>query len=362
VLAAAKTYMPSGRKDEYYLFASGGHGGQVLVIGLPSMRILKVIGVFTPEPWQGYGYGDQTNELFEASRRYGRKMTWGDMHHPNLSETDGNYDGQFLFVNDKANPRVAVISLKDFATVQLVTSELLASDHGAAFCSPNTEYVAETSQYPAPFGGGYVPLEQFNEKYRGGAILWKFDRQAGRIVPEQSFALELPPYCQDLADFGKKTSDGWLFINSFNTERSYGGNLEGKPSMESGASQNDMDYLHVINWRKAEALAKAGKTELIAGMRVIRLQTLIDEGVLFFVGEPKSPHGCDVTPDGNDVVVGGKLDTHCTVYSVENMKALIDSKTFDGKDAYGVPILPYGKAIRGQCQIGLGPLHTVFDD
>ena len=32
------------------------------------------------------------------------------------------------------------------------------------------------------------------------------------------------------------------------------------PPLESGASQNDMDYLHVINWKKAEELFKAGKT------------------------------------------------------------------------------------------------------
>ena len=56
VVAAVKTYTPSGKLDEYYLFASGGHGGNVIVIGVPSMRILKYIGVFTPEPWQGYGF------------------------------------------------------------------------------------------------------------------------------------------------------------------------------------------------------------------------------------------------------------------------------------------------------------------
>ena len=48
LLAAAKTYMPSGRHDDYILFASGGHSGQVLVIGVPSMRLIRVIGVFTP--------------------------------------------------------------------------------------------------------------------------------------------------------------------------------------------------------------------------------------------------------------------------------------------------------------------------
>ena len=57
ITAALKTYMPTGVHDEYVIFSSGGHSGQVLVIGVPSMRLLKVIGVFTPEPWQGWGYG-----------------------------------------------------------------------------------------------------------------------------------------------------------------------------------------------------------------------------------------------------------------------------------------------------------------
>src|SRR4051794_9159752 len=65
VSAALKTYTPSGKHDEYYLFASGGHGGNLIVIGVPSMRILKYIGVFTPEPWQGYGYGDESKKLLE---------------------------------------------------------------------------------------------------------------------------------------------------------------------------------------------------------------------------------------------------------------------------------------------------------
>lgn len=59
ILAAAKTYTPTGMKDEYYAFSSGGQSGQVIVYGVPSMRILKYIGVFTPEPWQGYGFDNE---------------------------------------------------------------------------------------------------------------------------------------------------------------------------------------------------------------------------------------------------------------------------------------------------------------
>ncbi len=361
VEAALKTYTPSGRHDDYYLFASGGHGGNLIVIGVPSMRILKYIGVFTPEPWQGYGFDDDTKALLKAGSPQGHMLTWGDMHHPALSETNADYDGQFIFANDKANARIAVVDLKDFVTKQIVTSDLIQSDHGGTFVTPNTDYVVETGQLPAPLGGGYAPLSDYNDKYRTAQIYWKFDRAKGRIVPEESFAFELPPYMQDIADAGKLASDGWAFCNSFDTERSYGGLLQGKPALESGASQNDMDYLHVFNWKKAAEVVKAGKTKTISGIKVITLQTAIDEGLLYLIPEPKSPHGCDVTPDGQDICVSGKLDTHVSVYSFEKIKGLIDQKKFEGHDPYGLPILPFKDAIRGQVEIGLGPLHTQFD-
>jgi nitrous-oxide reductase len=334
----------------------------VLVVGLPSMRLLKVIGVFTPEPWQGYGYGDQTNAVLASGNRDGQVLAWADTHHPALSETAGDYDGKFLFIGDKANARLAVIDLHDFVTKQIVVSNLIESDHGAAFVTPNTDYVIEPTQYPAPLGGGFVPIEEYDDKYRGAVLFWKFDRSKGRLDKDASFAIEVPPYAQDLADAGKLVSDGFAFVNSFNTERSYGGTLEGKPPMESGASQNDTDYLHVIDWRKAEAAVAAGKAETIRDMKVLRLPVAVAEGILHFIPEPKSPHGVDVTPDGKDIVVSGKLDTHATIYSFEKVKALIDQKKYVGSDPYGVPILPFEESIRAQVEIGLGPLHTQYDE
>ena len=362
VEAALKTYVPPGKHDEYMIFASGGQSGNVNVIGVPSMRLLKVIGVFTPESWQGWGFGGDSDKILAQGHQAGHEISWADVHHPNLSETKGDYDGEFLFVNDKANARVAVVDLRDFATKQIVANPLAASDHGGAFVTPNTDYVIETSQYPAPLGRSYAPLTEFKEKYRGVAVFWRFDRQKGRIDKSRSWAIELPPYTQDLADAGKLDSDGWAFINSFNSEMATGGTLDKKPPIESGASQNDMDYLHIINWRKAEELIEAGKGVQIEGIRVLPLSVSGPEGVLTLVGEPKSPHGCDVTPDGKDIVVGGKLDTHATVYSFEKIKRLIEAKTFEGKDDFGLPILSFKDTIRGQKEIGLGPLHTVFDD
>ncbi len=363
VIAALKTYTPTGRLDPFVMFASGGHSGQVLVIGVPSMRILKYIAVFTPEPWQGYGFDEQSAALLEDSSPKGKLLTWGDSHHPALSETNGDYDGQFLFINDKANARVAVISLKDFVTTQILHSPLLGTDHGGTFVTPNTDYVIEGGQYPVPLDGSYAPLADYNEKYRGAVMLWKFDRATGRIDPAQSFALELPPYMQDLSDAGKLASDGWLFINSFDTERAHGGVMDGQPALESGASQNDMDYLHVINWRKAAEVARQpGKTTTIQGVKVIPLSTSLAEGLLFFVPEPKSPHGVDVTPDGTALAVSGKLDTHETVYAWSKIRQAIDAGNFAGKDPYGVPIIGFQTALLGQIEVGLGPLHTNWDD
>ena len=50
---AAKTYVAPGEKDQYYLFYSGGHSGQVYVAGLPSMRHIATIPVFGRYPATG---------------------------------------------------------------------------------------------------------------------------------------------------------------------------------------------------------------------------------------------------------------------------------------------------------------------
>ncbi len=362
IYAALKTYTPSGQTDPYIMLASGGQSGQVLVIGVPSMRILKVIGVFTPEPWQGYGFGGSGDETIRGGYMpNGNELKWGDTHHPNLSETNGDYDGQFLFINDKANARLAVIDLRDFETKQLVKNPNALNDHGGSFVTPNTEYVIEGPQYAAPIGWEYAKLEDYKEKYRGLLTFWAFDRVKGRIDQSKSFQIELPPYWQDLCDAGKGPSDGWFFCNSFNTELATGGVELGNPPFEAGTAKNDTDYLHIINWKKAAEVFVAGKTETINGIAVISLETAIAENILYFTPEPKSPHGSDVPPGGEYIVVGGKLDQHVTIYSFEKIQKAIAAGGL-GKDAYGVPVIPLDQSMETQVELGLGPLHTVFDD
>jgi nitrous-oxide reductase len=361
VLAAAKTYVPTGKRDEFIAFSSGGQSGMVIVYGVPSMRILKYIAVFNPEPWQGYGFEEESKAVLNQGRINGRDITWGDTHHPALSETDGDYDGQFLFINDKANPRLAVIDLHDFETKQIVVNPIYQNQHGGAFVSENTEYVMEAAQLPAPLGGEFAPLEQFNEKYRGGVTYWKFDREKGRLVPEQSFSIELPPYSQDLSDFGKLASSGWSFTNSFCSERYVGGIERGVPPFEAGCSAKDTDYLHVVNWRKAAQLVEQGKTPTINGHKVIPIDTAVKEGLVYLIPEPKSPHGIDVAPDGEYLVISGKLDSHTYVYSWAKIQKAIRDQNFADKDPYGIPIIDMKTVLHTQVPLGLGPLHSQFD-
>ena len=78
---AAKSFVAPGEKDEYYLFYSGGHSGQVFVAGHPSMRHITTIPVFAPYPATGYGFDEESKKMMG-------EFTWGDVHHPALSQTD----------------------------------------------------------------------------------------------------------------------------------------------------------------------------------------------------------------------------------------------------------------------------------
>lgn len=385
---AVKTFVPPGGRDEYLLFASGGHSGQVHVMGVPSMRLLKTIAVFTPEPWQGYGYGADWSEEALGTTDHGNgdsngngngngnghskdALRWGDSHHPALSETDGKYDGRWLYINDRAHGRIGMVDLGDFRAKQILQVPNLQTSHGGIFATPDTRYVHISSKVPALKGwdatkGQKVTvddhLNRFPDIYRGYSTFVRVDEKTGRMNLKESFQIELPPYTQDLADAGKGPSYGYAFINSYNVEMASGGILQGKPPIEVGASQLDFDFLHIINWKKAEEVLAKGKYSELNGIRVIPLETSIAEGLLFLAPEPRSPHGVDIAPKGDYITVSGKLDPHATVYGFDRILKAIESKNFEGKDRYGIPILKFDAVVAGKVELGAGPLHTQYDN
>ena len=148
---AAKSFVPPGEKDEFYLFYSGGHSGQVYVAGLPSMRHIATIPVFAPYPATGYGFDQESKQMMG-------KFTWGDVHHPGLSQSDGKYDGRWLFVNDNANNRIARIDLRDFKTKQILGPIPNSSgNHGSSFVTENSEYVLSATRFSVPLPIGAMP-------------------------------------------------------------------------------------------------------------------------------------------------------------------------------------------------------------
>ena len=357
---ALQTTVPPGKYDPYYMFASGGHLGQVQVIGVPSMRLLKVIPVFTRDAYSGYGFGaDLGDDVLNAGSDPAKSspLSWGDSHHPALSETAGEYDGRWLYINDRANGRIAMIDLADFKTRQIIDVPNLGTSHGMCV-TPNTEYAHISSITPRPTTeNGYAPLDRYADLYRGFSTWFFIDPKTGRMVSEKSFQIELPPYNQDLADAGKLSSHGFGFINSFNTELAVGD----KGGLEVGTTKNNFDYLQVIDWKKAEKVVAAGKFILRNGMRVVELSVAASEGILHLIPEPRNPHGVDVSPDGHYILIAGKLDPHVSVFSIEKIKVAIDKKRYQGKDRYGVPIIAMDAALEAQVEVGAGPLHTQFD-
>ena len=142
--AAAQAYVPPGEYDEFYAFMSGGFSGHVTAYGLPSGRLLREIPVFSKYPENGYGYSEETKAMFNTS--YG-EVPWDDTHHVELSQTNGEFDGRWLFINGNNTPRIARIDLKTFETVEILEIPDVAGLHCAPFITENSEYLVSGTRF-----------------------------------------------------------------------------------------------------------------------------------------------------------------------------------------------------------------------
>jgi len=340
--AAQKVYVAPGDLDPYYMFASGGHSGQVYVYGVPSMRHISTIPVFAPYSATGYGFDDDTKKMLGG-------LTWGDVHHPSLSETGGDYDGRWLFVNEM-NGRVARIDLRDFKTKQILGPvPNISGNHGSAFVTPNSEYTMMASRFSIPIPKGtYAPVDKYATDYKGVVAGIKIDPKSGEM--SVGWQILTPPFDWDLGDAGKKASDGWMFWSSYNTERAIG-------KLEVTASQRDRDYIAAVDWRAAEKAAAEGKGTMIGGVRVLDPKAI--PGLMYLLPCGKSPHGVDVSPDGQFIVGSGKLQGVTVVFNFAKIQTAIANKDFSGEED-GIPVLKYESVKEAEVPVGLGPLHTQF--
>lgn len=341
---ASMTFVPPGQHDEYYLFYSGGHSGQVFVAGLPSLRHLVTIPVFSPAPGKGYGFDDKSRAMLGD-------YTWGDVHHPGLSKTDGVYDGRWLFVNDNANNRLARIDLKDFKTKQILGPiPNTSGNHGSSYITDNNEYVMVGTRFSVPLPKGrYAPPSEYETEYSGMLTGVKVDPETGEMAV--AWQVLTPPFNWDLSSTGKGPSNDYAFFTSYNTEMAH-------TLLEVNASRLDRDLGAMLNWKVAEKAAAEGKGEIMDGVQVLDPAKI--PGLLHFIPIPKSPHGIDTDPSGAWVVAGGKLQPVATVFSVEKLLKAIEAKDY-AETVRGVPVLRFESIVEGEVPVGLGPLHTQFD-
>ncbi len=341
---AERSFVPPGSLDEYYLFYSGGHSGQVYVAGLPSMRHIATIPVFAPYPATGYGFDEESRAMLGDYR-------WGDVHHPALSQTDGKYDGRWLFVNDNANSRVARVDLRDFKTKQIFGPIPNSSGtHGSSFVTENSEYVLVATRFSVPLPKGrYAPPASYEQEFSGMVSGLQVDQATGTL--STGWQIKTPPFNWDLGSTGKGPSSGWAFWTSYNTEMAH-------TQLEATSTQLDRDLAAFVNWKAAAQAVADGKISMVGGVPMI--DPAVTPGILYFVPVQKSPHGIDTDPSGRWVITGGKLAPIATVFDFEKVLAAIERRDFEG-EMRGVPIIRYESIVEGEVPVGLGPLHTQFD-
>jgi nitrous-oxide reductase len=366
--AAEKVYVAPGEHDEFYAFVSGGFSGQLAVYGLPSGRLFKVIPVFSQDAEKAWGYNEETKPMLNTSHGF---VPWDDSHHPDISQTAGEIDGRWVFINGNNTPRIAKIDLTTFETTEIIEVPNSAGNHSSSFVTENTEYVVAGTRFAVPVPQRDMSIKDYKGNFKGALSFISVDPEDGRM--DLKFQIMMPGFNYDLSHPGRGKSHGWFFFTTYNTE-------EAHSLLEVNASQNDKDFIAAINWKKIEEYVNNGGGTMMPAnyahnvydehthtatstmkkeVRVVNPTEV--PGAVYLLPTPKSPHGCDVDPSGEYIVGNGKLSANLTVHSFTKMLDAIENEKFDG-DAYGIPILKFEDVLAGTVeQPGLGPLHTEFD-
>lgn len=343
--SAGGDHVAPGQLDDYYIFSSGGHSGEMRIIGLPSGRELRRIPVFNIDPMVGWGITNESKAIMGTKADGSLKYTTGDTHHVHGSYKDGTYDGRYLWVNDKIHARLARVRMDTMECDKITFLPNVMGFHG--MFPDKRDPVDEKINYTTRVFCGaefHIPLpndgRDLNDPSKWGTLFTCVDAET----------MEVRWQCRvdGNMDLVATSYDGKLAAsNQYNVEN--GSDLAGMMSAEH-------DACVFFNVERIEKMVKDGKFVTIGDSKV----PVVDgrkaansdpkTALTCYVPVGKNPHGVNASPDGKYFVCSGKLSPTATVIEV----ALVQ-KWFDGE------VAKERDAVVAEPEIGLGPLHTGFD-